>query len=196
MSPHLHHRQYTQKTYPHWGSPNHNARPRGSVVDTVVIHNIQLPPNDFSPRWVRAFFTNHLPAKAHPYFEHIATVRVSAHFYIARNGRVVQCVPLHRRAWHAGTSQLNSPQGVRENLNNTSIGIELAGSDDVPYAPAQYQALRRVLLRLNHDFPLRYVVGHCDIAPGRKTDPGASFDWQCLQTSLPPSVAQGLQFRA
>jgi AmpD protein len=84
---------------------------------------------------------------------------------------------------------------VRDNLNNTSIGIELAGSDDVPYTTAQYQALRRVLLRLNDDFPLRYVVGHCDIAPGRKTDPGASFDWQRLQTSLPPSVAQALQFR-
>jgi N-acetyl-anhydromuramoyl-L-alanine amidase len=192
MSPHL---QNPQKNYPRWHSPNHNARPRGAVVDTVVIHNIQLPPNDFSPRWVRAFFTNQLPVMAHPYFEAIATVRVSAHFYIARNGRVVQCVPIHRRAWHAGASQFNTPQGVRENLNSTSIGIELAGSDDVPYTPAQYQALRRVLLRLSHNFPLRYVVGHCDIAPGRKTDPGASFDWQRLQASLPPSVAQGLQFR-
>ncbi len=187
-------RHHSQKHYPRWVSPNHNARPQSAVVDTVVVHNIQLPPGDFSPRWVRAFFTNHLPAHAHPYFEHIATVRVSAHFYIARNGRVVQCVPLHRRAWHAGVSHMNTTLGVRDNINNTSVGIELAGADDVPYTNAQYQSLRHLVLHLNTVLPLRYVVGHCDIAPQRKTDPGASFDWQRLQTSLPPSVARDLQF--
>lgn len=179
----------------HWHSPNHNARPAGSVVDTVVIHNIQLPPGDFSPRWVRALFTNQLPADKHPYFASIAKLRVSAHVYISRRGRVVHCVPLHRRAWHAGQSSMPTPQGERNNLNHTSIGIELAGADDVPYTQAQYQALRRVLLQLTTVFPLRYVVGHCDIAPQRKTDPGESFDWARLQASLPPNVAAGLQFR-
>jgi AmpD protein len=166
------------------------------LVDTVVIHNITLPPNDFSPRWVRAFFTNHLPAQRHPYFEHIAKVRVSAHFYISRRGRVVQCVPLHRRAWHAGASTLNTVDGVRENLNHSSVGIELSGSDDVPYTTAQYAALSRLILRLNASLALRYVVGHCDIAPGRKTDPGDAFDWSRLHHGLPPSVANTLQFRA
>jgi AmpD protein len=175
---------------PQWRSPNHNARPHGAVVDTVVVHNIQLPPGDFSPRWVRALFTNRLPAQAHPYFANIAHLRVSAHFYISRRGRVVQCVPVHRRAWHAGVSALATPDGLRDNLNNTSVGIELAGADDVPYTSAQYQALRRVVLRLHQTLPLRYVVGHCDIAPGRKTDPGDAFDWRRLQASLPPSVAK------
>jgi AmpD protein len=183
------------KGLPRWVSPNHNARPWAAVIDTIVIHNIQLPPDDFSPRWVRAFFTNQLPAHKHPYFEHIAKVRVSAHFYISRRGRVVQCVPVHRRAWHAGTSRFITAQGVRENLNHTSIGVELSGSDNAPYTDAQYQALSRLLRRLNGAFPLSYVVGHCDIAPGRKTDPGDSFDWLRLQSELPPSVAAKIQFR-
>lgn len=180
---------------PRWNSPNHNARPAGSVVDTVVIHNIQLPPGDCSPRWVRAFFTNHLPAHKHLYFEHIAKVRVSAHFYVSRRGRVVQIVPLHRRAWHAGASSLMTDAGLRDNLNHTSVGIELAGSDDTPYTTAQYQALRGLLLKLNAALPLRYVVGHCDIAPARKTDPGESFDWSRFERSLPPSMAAKLRFR-
>lgn len=180
---------------PRWQSPNHNARPAGVLVDTVVIHNISLPPNDPDPRWVRAFFTNHLPADQHPYFEHIAKVRVSAHFYISRRGRVVQCVALHRRAWHAGVSQMPTPQGLRDNLNHSSVGIEMAGSDTVPYTTAQYQALSRLLRRLNTLLPLRYVVGHCDIAPGRKTDPGDLFDWQRLQADLPRSMAGSLRFR-
>jgi N-acetyl-anhydromuramoyl-L-alanine amidase len=187
--------QGTAKTWPRWHSPNHNARPAGAVVDTVVIHNIQLPPGEHSPRWVRALFTNQLPAHKHPYFEHIATLKVSAHFYIGRRGRIVQCVPLHRRAWHAGVSSLSTEHGLRENVNHTSVGIELSGSDDVAYTTAQYQALCRLLLRLDAVLALRYVVGHCDIAPGRKTDPGASFDWLRLQGSLPPSMLTRLQFR-
>jgi N-acetyl-anhydromuramoyl-L-alanine amidase len=178
-----------------WYSPNHNARPLATAVDTVVIHNIQLPPGDGSGRWVRAFFTNQLPAHKHPYFEPIAKVRVSAHFYISRRGRVVQCVPLHRRAWHAGASSLMTEQGMRDNLNHCSVGIELAGSDDTPYTVSQYQSLTRLLVKLNMTLPLRYIVGHCDIAPGRKTDPGDSFDWSRLQASLPPSVAASLRFR-
>jgi AmpD protein len=180
---------------PRWVSPNHNARPQGVAIDTVVIHNITLPPNDFSPRWVRAFFTNQLPAQRHPYFEPIAKVRVSAHFYISRRGRVVQCVPLNRKAWHAGASTLNTVDGLRDNLNHSSVGIELSGTDNVPYTAAQYAALGRLIVRLNASLTLRYVVGHCDIAPGRKTDPGDAFDWGFLQRNLPPSVSAALQFR-
>ncbi len=179
----------------HWHSPNHNARPPQTIVDTVVVHNIALPPGDCSPRWIRAFFLNRLPADQHPYFVPIAKVRVSAHFYISRRGRVVSCVPVHRRAWHAGVSQMMTPQGVRENINHSSVGIELAGSDELAYTSAQYQALRRVLLGLARQYPIQYVVGHCDIAPNRKTDPGPLFDWAACQRSLPPSVAQRIRFR-
>ncbi len=185
------------KGLPRWKSPNHNARPWGSVIDTVVIHNISLPPNQFDPRWVRRFFTNQLPRyqHSHPYFLEIAHLQVSAHFYISRTGRVVQCVPLHRRAWHAGQSSMVTAQGVRDNLNHTSVGVELAGADDTPFTAAQYAALRRVLLRLNAVLPLRYVTGHSDIAPKRKTDPGEAFDWQRMIHSLPPSAQQNWVFR-
>jgi N-acetyl-anhydromuramoyl-L-alanine amidase len=166
---------------PRCPSPNHNARPAGAVVDTVVVHNISLPPADFRPKWVRALFQNRLPWDAHPYFKTIEGIRVSAHFYIQRNGRTVQCVPLHRRAWHAGVSSWAG----RTNLNDTSVGIELAGDDCTPFTQAQYAALARLIQSLAKDLPLRYVVGHSDIAPGRKTDPGAFFDWASLKAKLP-----------
>jgi AmpD protein len=162
-------------------SPNHNARPAAAVVDTVVVHNISLPPGDFRPKWVRALFQNRLPWGAHPYFKTIQGIRVSAHFYIQRNGRTVQCVPLHRRAWHAGVSRWAG----RTNLNDTSVGIELAGDDQTPFTQAQYAALARLIQKLAMALPLRHVVGHSDIAPGRKTDPGAFFDWLRLKQALP-----------
>ena len=180
----------------HWHSPNHNARPQGMLIDTVVIHNITLPPGELSPRYVRALFTNQLPADAHPYFKAVAGVRVSAHFYIARSGRVVQCVPLHRRAWHAGKSSMPSHLAhipTRDNVNNFSIGIELAGTDTLPYTRAQYEALARVLRRLGQAYPIASVLGHCDIAPGRKTDPGVSFDWARAARAVP--AAWGWQWR-
>jgi AmpD protein len=172
---------------PRWVSPNHNARPIGSIIDTVVIHNISLPPESFEPRWVRRLFMNQLPRYHlhHPYFFEIAYLRVSAHFYISRRGRIVQCVGLHRRAWHAGQSHLMTPQGIRHNLNHTSIGIELAGSDFISFTEAQYAALYRLLLRLNKLLPLRYITGHNTIAPLRKTDPGPYFDWVRVQKMLP-----------
>jgi AmpD protein len=146
---------------------------------------------------VRYFFCNQLSVYQHyhDYFAKIAQLKVSAHFYISRTGRVVQCVPLHRRAWHAGTSLMSTPEGRRENLNHSSIGIELAGADTMPFTTAQYVALRRLLLRLNRALPLRYLTGHSDIAPSRKTDPGIAFDWKRLEMSLPPSMAQALIFR-
>jgi N-acetyl-anhydromuramoyl-L-alanine amidase len=178
------------KGLPRWVSPNHNARPASSVIDTVVLHNISLPPDSFDSRWVRRLFINQLSAyKAyHPYFASIAHLRVSAHFYISRRGRIVQCVPLHRRAWHAGQSQLMTPKGLRDNLNHTSVGIELAGSDHTPFTDAQYIALQRLLLRLNRVLPLAYITGHSDIAPLRKTDPGPYFDWARLKSQLPSNL--------
>jgi N-acetyl-anhydromuramoyl-L-alanine amidase len=182
---------------PRWRSPNHNARPLYSVVDTVVIHNISLPPEGFESRWVRRFFTNQLPRyqSRHPYFASVAHLRVSAHFYISRSGRVVQCVPIHRRAWHAGQSCMPTPQGPRHNLNHTSVGIELAGSDHQPFTDAQYSALQRILLRLNEILPIGYITGHSDIAPTRKTDPGPYFDWEKLQSQLPLSVTTTWVFK-
>jgi N-acetyl-anhydromuramoyl-L-alanine amidase len=182
---------------PRWCSPNHNARPVGSVIDTVVIHNISLPPDAFETRWVRRFFMNQLPAYQtyHHYFDSMAHLQVSAHFYISRRGRVVQCVPVHRRAWHAGASSMNTAEGLRENLNHTSVGIELAGADTIPFTRAQYVALQRLLLRLNTVLPLRYITGHSDIAPHRKTDPGEAFDWARLQASVPRRIKDAWVFR-
>lgn len=187
--------KYGQDKYKQWHSPNHNARPAGTVVDTVVIHNISLPPDDLSPRWVRALFTNQLPAHKHPYFQTIAGLRVSAHFYIARNGRIVQCVPLHRRAWHAGKSSFTAHDGPRENVNHSSIGIELAGTDSHPFTLSQYQSLAKLLSRIGAQFPLRHVLGHSNIAPGRKTDPGECFDWAHLQVRISPSIQSKWQWR-
>jgi N-acetyl-anhydromuramoyl-L-alanine amidase len=155
------------------------------VVDTVVVHNISLPPGNFSAKWVRALFQNRLLSadciQIHPYFERLVGLRVSAHLYIQRNGRVVQCVPLHRRAWHAGTSQWAG----KSNLNDYSVGIELAGDDDTPFTPAQYAALARSIRRISNLLPITTVVGHSDIAPDRKTDPGPHFDWPRLMRHLP-----------
>lgn len=166
---------------PRCPSPNHNARPAGVSIDTVVVHNISLPPGDFHPRWVRALFQNCLPWNAHPYFKTIEGIKVSAHFYIQRSGRTVQCVPIHRRAWHAGVSVWAG----RTNLNDTSVGIELAGDDQTPFTPAQYAALSRLIGKLARALPIANVVGHSDIAPGRKTDPGPHFDWARLRKMLP-----------
>ena len=165
-------------------SPNHNARPPNAVIDTVVVHNISLPPGDFRPRWVRALFQNRLPWAHHPYFQTILGIKVSAHFYIQRNGRTVQCVPLHRRAWHAGASSWAG----RTNLNDTSVGIELAGDDETPFTTAQYAALARLIGVLLTQLPMTTVVGHSDIAPNRKTDPGPFFYWARLKTMLPSSL--------
>lgn len=164
-------------------SPNCDDRPDGATIDLVVIHGISLPPGQFGGPWVEKLFTNCLDPTAHSYFREIEGVTVSAHAFVTRAGEVVQFVPFHRRAWHAGLSRF---QG-RTRCNDFSIGIELEGTDDTPYEAAQYVALTnvlRALWRAYPDLPRQNLAGHSDIAPGRKTDPGPAFDWERLQRLL------------
>ncbi|BCK88598.1 N-acetyl-anhydromuranmyl-L-alanine amidase [Sideroxyarcus emersonii] len=157
----------------HVASPNHDGRPPGVHVDLLVIHSISLPPNEYGGRAIEQFFTNSLDHAEHPFFEQIKELRVSSHFLIRRNGQVVQFVPCGKRAWHAGVSNWRG----RTRCNDFSIGIELEGSDFEPYAEIQYAALVRLTRRLKRIYPIADIVGHSDIAPGRKTDPGPFFDW-------------------
>lgn len=163
-------------------SPNVDERPEGAVADLVVIHNISLPPGRYGTGCVRALFTNSLDPGLHPFLEQVAAARVSAHLLIERDGRVIQFAPFDRRAWHAGASSFEG----RSRCNDFSIGIELEGSDFEPFADAQYRALDRVVAALCERYPVRAVVGHSDIAAGRKTDPGPFFDWDRL--ALPAGV--------
>jgi len=162
-------------------SPNCDDRPAGSVVDLGVVHGISMPPGEFGGPWIDALFTNTLPIDAHEHFASVATLRVSAHALIRRTGEIVQYVDCNRRAWHAGRSQW---QG-RADCNDYSIGIELEGTDATPYTSGQYVVLSRVVSALCRAYPgitLERVVGHSDVAPGRKTDPGIAFDWPLLRT--------------
>jgi AmpD protein len=154
-------------------SPNHDARPAREAIRLIVIHAISLPPGQFGGPAVIDLFTNRLEPTAHPYFAVIAGQRVSAHFFIRRDGSVLQCVSCQERAWHAGISCWQA----RERCNDFSVGIELEGDDHTDFAPAQYQTLTRLLTVLRRTFPIEAIVGHADIAPGRKTDPGPHFDW-------------------
>lgn len=160
----------------HLDSPHCDARPAGVAVDLLVIHGISLPPGEFGGPWIERLFLGQLPADAHPYFAGIATLKVAAHLLIRRDGGLLQFVPFHKRAWHAGTSSF---QG-REACNDFSIGVELEGADDVAYAPQQYRRLADVSAALMRAYPgitAARIVGHSDVAPGRKTDPGPAFDW-------------------
>ena len=162
--------------FQHHPSPNVDARPPGADIDLLVIHNISLPPDEFGGDWIDAFFLNRLDPSAHPYFASIAGMRVSAHLLIRRDGALIQYVPCEQRAWHAGLSCF---QG-RERCNDYSIGIELEGSDRIPFTDAQYRALADCTQRLQIRYPAithERITGHSDIAPGRKTDPGPAFDW-------------------
>lgn len=154
-------------------SPNQDARPAGEIVRLVVVHAISLPPGEFGSGAVSEFFTNRLAIDAHPYFARIASLRVSAHFFISRLGEVTQFVSCHARAWHAGVSCW----GGRERCNDFSVGVELEGDDHTDFTGAQYRTLGRLLGALRAAFPIEAVVGHHDVAPGRKTDPGPHFDW-------------------
>jgi AmpD protein len=159
----------------HCPSPNFNERPQGEV-SLLVIHNISLPPAQFKTGKVQEFFQNRLDVTEHPYFEGIATLRVSAHFLIERDGEVTQFVSCLQRAWHAGVSSFEG----REGCNDFSLGIELEGTDDQPFTDEQYRALHDLTQRLLAGFPAitpSRIRGHSDIAPGRKTDPGPGFDW-------------------
>jgi AmpD protein len=160
----------------HCLSPNRDERPSGVTVDLLVIHNISLPPGEFGGPWIENLFTNRLDPEAHPYFRELTGLRVSAHLLIRRDGSLIQYVPLHQRAWHAGASRFEG----REGCNDFSIGIELEGTDDAPYTDAQYrtltQATREIMARYPAITPER-IRGHSDIAPERKSDPGPAFDW-------------------
>jgi AmpD protein len=168
-------------------SPNRDARPDDQDIGLIVIHGISLPPGQFGGDAIDRLFTNALDPDEHPYFAQIAGLRVSAHLLIRRDGEIVQYVPFHQRAWHAG----RSCWAGREECNDFAIGIELEGTDDTPYADAQYEQLAQVVGALATAYPAltqQRLAGHCDIAPGRKTDPGPAFDWERL-TGLLPSAA-------
>lgn len=154
-------------------SPNCDTRPPGTDINLLVIHNISLPPGEFGGQAVNKLFTNALDTDAHPYYAQLKGLKVSAHFLIRRTGEIIQFVPCGKRAWHAGISLW---QG-RPACNDFSLGIELEGSDDVPFTDQQYASLIRLSRRLRRAYPIRHIAGHSDIAPGRKTDPGPCFDW-------------------
>ena len=161
-------------------SPNCDERPAGCAIDLLVIHYISLPPGAFGGADIEAFFMNRLDAAAHPFFATIAELKASAHFLIRRDGEVIQFVPCAKRAWHAGESSWKG----RSRCNDFSIGIEVEGDGEAPFTAAQYRrlaALTRVLLTR---YPIAEIAGHSDIAPGRKTDPGLSFDWPRLKTLI------------
>ena len=154
-------------------SPNFGPRPGTHPTDLIIIHSISLPPGVYGGPEIEALFTNRLDFDAHPYFQQIRDLRVSAHFVIRRGGELIQFVPCAQRAWHAGVSCWRE----RERCNDFSVGIELEGADDTLYAPAQYQRLQTLIEALRARYPIADVVGHSDIAPGRKTDPGPAFIW-------------------
>ena len=161
----------------HVPSPNCGSRPEGIVPDLLVLHNISLPPGCYGGDAIERFFTNCLDCDEHPFYDEIRGVEVSAHLLIRRDGELLQFVDLRERAWHAG----NSCFAGRENCNDFSIGIELEGTDEDPYTELQYRALAGVTVALQSIYPAMrdgHIVGHSDIAPGRKTDPGPAFDWR------------------
>ncbi|MDD5269308.1 MAG: 1,6-anhydro-N-acetylmuramyl-L-alanine amidase AmpD [Methylococcales bacterium] len=164
-------------------SPNYNERPDPADISLLVIHCISLPPGEFNNAYIDQLFCNLLNPDDHPYFIEIYQLTVSAHLLIKRDGSCVQYVPFDKRAWHAGKSSYRG----RECCNDFSIGIELEGTDSIAYTEEQYAQLAAIIDLLLKNYPKlskQHIVGHCDIAPGRKTDPGASFDWQRLQKKL------------
>lgn len=170
-------------------SPNFNNRPAHREIDLLVIHNISLPPKQFGGGFVEAFFQNSLNPDLDPYFATLTNLQVSSHFFIDRTGKLTQFVPLNRRAWHAGVSSFLG----ESNCNDFSIGIELEGADDIPYTDAQYDALNKVTRTLQDRYPKitsDRITGHDTIAPGRKTDPGAAFDWSRYRHLLAGNISR------
>lgn len=161
----------------HLASPNFNSRPVNTAVHIIVIHSISLPPGDYNNNYIEDFFLNQLDIDGHPYFKEIKDLKVSAHFLIKRNGELIQFVSCSDRAWHAGES---SYQG-KENCNDFSIGIELEGDDKTPYEEDQYIKLLELLECLRKEYNIQDIVGHSDIAPNRKTDPGPLFNWKLIE---------------
>jgi AmpD protein len=161
-------------------SPNCDARPPNTEITLVVLHSISLPPGEYGGDSIERLFTNCLDPGAHPYFKEICELEVSSHYLIRRDGAVVQFVPPEKRAWHAGASSWRG----RSRCNDFSIGVELEGAEDDAFTPQQYASLTSLVRTLRQQFPLRDVAAHSDVAPGRKTDPGARFDWARLLTDL------------
>lgn len=154
-------------------SPYCNERPIGEMIRLLVIHNISLPPNHYGGPYVEQLFLGKLNPNQHAYFQTIYQLEVSSHLFIRRDGEVTQFVPFDKRAWHAGVSMFNG----KANCNDYSIGIELEGTDFEPFTLIQYSVLAKITQCLQHYYPIEHIVGHSDIAPGRKTDPGPYFDW-------------------
>ena len=161
-------------------SPNFGPRPEGAATDLVVVHSISLPPGTYGGDEVQQLFTNTLDWDAHPYFKSIEGMQVSAHFYVRRDGALWQFVSCDARAWHAGPSHWRG----RDNCNDDSVGIELEGLEGEAFEPAQYEALVALAAAIAQHYPIRHIAGHEHIAPGRKQDPGAQFDWALLQREL------------
>jgi AmpD protein len=164
-------------------STHFDARPSNVAPELIVIHNISLPPAQFGGPWIDRLFTGSLPLDHHPFFRTIPPGRVSAHALIRRDGEIVQYVPFHERAWHSGRSEYRG----RAACNDFSIGIELEGTDDTSFEAAQYASLSALIRALLVAYPTlsrEHIVGHSDVAPGRKTDPGVAFDWARLRASL------------
>ncbi len=164
-------------------SPNCDQRPRDTEIRLLVIHNISLPPGKFGGPWIQDLFLNKLDPQQHPYFQEIAQLKVSAHMLIRRDGALIQFVPLEQRAWHAGASCFQK----QERCNDFSIGIELEGCDEKDFTDIQYQVLTAATRSIQALYPAieqDRIVGHSDIAPGRKTDPGPHFDWDKYRTLL------------
>ncbi len=160
-------------------SPNFNNRPPGTVISLAVVHSISLPPGDYRGDAVERLFTNRLDWDAHPYYQGIRGLQVSAHFFLRRSGRTLQFVSCDQRAWHAGVSTWRG----RENCNDWSVGIELEGLEGCAFEAAQYRQLARLLQSLARRYPMVEAVGHEHVAPGRKNDPGARFDWAALRSA-------------
>jgi N-acetyl-anhydromuramoyl-L-alanine amidase len=161
-------------------SPNFGARPQGASIDLIVVHSISLPPGVYGGDEVQRLFTNTLDWDAHPYFQQIRGMQVSAHFFIRRDGALLQFVSCDDRAWHAGRSSYRG----RDDCNDDSVGIELEGLEGETFEPPQYEALASVCAAIAQHYPIRHIAGHEDIAPGRKNDPGAGFEWALLQRDL------------
>ena len=170
-------------------SPNQDPRPPGATLDLIVVHGIGLPPGEFGGPWVERLFTNELPGEVHPFFTTLEGLKVSAHVFLRRDGTLVQFVPFHARAWHAGVSAWR----YRSACNDFSIGIEVEGADEIAYEPVQYRVLAALIAALRRAYPTLAgdaLVGHSDVAPGRKTDPGPSFDWAHLGGLLARELAR------
>jgi AmpD protein len=161
-------------------SPNCDERPAGAEITLLVLHSISLPPGQYGGDAIERLFTNRLDPQAHPYFREICSLKVSSHFLLRRDGELLQFVPVHRRAWHAGASSWRG----RERCNDYSVGIELEGTDDAAFEDRQYERLASLIRTLRRALPLRDIAAHSDIAPGRKTDPGARFEWARVLSAL------------